>query len=603
MREFKLLRYFQKWWWLVVLCSVIGGAAFCYIAIGSQTYVAQTVLAYINKEAETGLTPNGLPIKPGEVTSSWVITQALEKAGLSESVDRIRSRISITEDIPDDIATVQKAAWSEGLEYEYFPTEYVISYNSGEDSSADEARAILEAIVDSYYSYYGQHYIGTALMPTSIKALLSIEYDPIELVEALDEYVEQIADYVSSNAIYSPHFRSARTGYSFQNLESEYKLFQETTLPSLYAQVLGNGIARDRDVLMMKYEKRIADHRLEIENLETRAADIEAMIQAFVEKNQESMDYHWSSEDDVEQSRARGTDYVLGQVYEYESGHYESEQTTYDSLLLQYVSNNDSIEALKLDIEYCEYIINAYSAAGTPDENEMAGAGEQLTQACEALRSLEDVLYRSVTEYTEYRAAQNLAITSTVNVYSTMNLMLYLALAVVLFFFIGCIGAIFLGRGQDFLEYALYVDHTSNLPNRKRCDAVLERYSQKPVEPPFSCVYLKITNLAELNMAHGYKSGTKAIATMGKLMRLCAEDFGFVGYNDSAQFMGIFEGCSGERSIYFLTALKSAIDAHNTENPDSAIKYRAARASLEVGEAGTARELLRRCISELGTNA
>ncbi len=599
MKEFKLLRYFRKWWWLIVLCSLIGGGLFLRYALGSQSYVAQTVLTYTNEEAEFGKTPSGADINPGEVLSSFVISQALENAGVKESVDRVRSRLTVTEDIPDDVAAVQKAAWAEGLEYVYYPTEFVISYSSGTDASADDARIILEAIVDSYYQYYGQHYVAAALVPSSLRALLAIEYDPIELVEALDAYVQEILAYVTSNAGYSPDYRSSRSGYSFENLVSEYTLFQESTLPALYARVIGSRASSDRDVLVMKYKKRVADNLLSIENLQTRASDIERMIAAFVEKNQESMDYHWNQEDPSAIGVARGTNYVLGQVYEFENGNFESERTTYDTLLLQYVSNHDQIEALKLDNVYCSYILDAYDTDALEDSGALTAARDALSAACERLLTLESALTLGASEYMEYRAAQNLSITSTVNVYSTMNIKLYLVLAVALFFLVGCVGAVVLGRGQDFMEYALYVDHISGLANRRRCDAVLESYSRKPCEPPFSCVYLRIDNIAALNIAHGYTGGTQAIAAMGKLLSLCAEDFGFVGYNDSAQFMGVFPACSGARAAYFLSTLRSAVDGFNAEDPTAAIEYRAASASLEEGEVGTARDLLRQCIDRL----
>ena len=603
MKEFKLLRYFKKWWWLVVACSVAGGIAFSLYALNGQTYVAQTVLAYTNVEAAQGKTPSGADIDPKQVMSSWVISQALENAGVSASVDRVRSRLSISEEIPDDVAAVRKAAWAEGMEYEYHPTEYVISYNSGADSSPDEARAILEAVVDGYYNYYGQHYVGTQMIPASLYALTSIDYDAIELVEALDTYVDEILAYVTDNAAYSPNFRSARTGYSFDNLKSEYALFQQSVMPSLYAQVLGRRVTYDVEALRMKYANRIAVNAREEENLKTRATDIQEMIRSYVEKNQENMDYHWGQETEDGESAVRGSNYVVGQVYEFQNSNYDNEKTTYDKLLLEYVSNNDALESTRLDSDYCAYTLDAYTAGGGSDDADQEAALSVLGQALMYLSSLEDILSGSIEEYMEYRAAQNLAITSTVNVYSTMNVKLYLMLAVVLFFFVGCIGAIVLGRGQDFVEYALYVDHTAGLPNREKCDEVLERFSQKPVEPPFACVYLKIDNIAQLNMAHGYGGGTNAIAAMGRLMRLCAENFGFVGYNNGAQFMGIFENCTKERAEYFLLTLKSAVDGYNAEHVGAAIEYHAAGAGVEAGEVNTAREILRRCITKLGAPA
>ena len=597
MREFKLLRYFKKWWWLVAVCSVLGGIAFSRYAISSQTYVAQTVLSYTNTEAATGQSPDGTVIDPTEITSSWVISEALESAGIDESVDRVRTRLSISEVIPDDVAAVQKAAWAEGLEYEYFPTEYVISYNSGTGSSADEARAILEAVVDGYYRYYGQNHVEASLPPSNLSALLTVEHDALELVETLDEYVESTLAYVEGNAAYSPAFRSVQSGYSFSNLAVEYELFQQSTLPALYARVIGGRVSESEDVLTAKYARRIEENNQAIENLKARGEDLTPLSNAFVEKNQASMDYHWSQQD--ENAAARGSNYVLNQVYEFEGANYQSEQPTYDQLLLASVQNSDAIAALEQDNVYCRYVLSRFSSASPADEAERQAAREKLNEACAALLELEAILTGAVNEYMDYRAAQNLAITSTVNVYSTMNTSLYLALAVVLFFLIGCVGAVVLGRGQDFVDYMVYTDHVTALPNRRRCDQMIDSHSQKPVEPPFGCVLVRVDNVAALNRAGGYAQGNQALADMGKMLTLCAEGFGFVGYNEGAQFVGLFENCTGDRARHFLSILASTADRYNAENPDAVILYRAASAAAEMGDALTARDLLRRCHAEL----
>ena len=43
---------------------------------------------------------------------------------------------------------------------------------------------------------------------------------------------------------------------------------------------------------------------------------------------------------------------------------------------------------------------------------------------------------------------------------------MYIVLAIIIFFFGGCIGAIILGRSKDFLDYIMYTDRKTGLPNK-----------------------------------------------------------------------------------------------------------------------------------------
>ncbi len=62
-----------------------------------------------------------------------------------------------------------------------------------------------------------------------------------------------------------------------------------------------------------------------------------------------------------------------------------------------------------------------------------------------------------------------------------INIKLYLMIAVVLFLICGSLGAILLGRMQDFIEYLMYMDRKTKLPNRAKCDMLINQYEEKTV--------------------------------------------------------------------------------------------------------------------------
>ena len=82
-------------------------------------------------------------------------------------------------------------------------------------------------------------------------------------------------------------------------------------------------------------------------------------------------------------------------------------------------------------------------------------------------RGLGDVYKRQINtsskELNLYISADYLKMISSVQVAAAINVKLYLMLALVLFFVIGCCGAVLLGRLSDVVDYLLYVDKKLSL--------------------------------------------------------------------------------------------------------------------------------------------
>ena len=87
-------------------------------------------ISIIEQAIENGLTPNGSELDVSEIYSSTVIKGAIEDLGLNCSVDEVRSHVKVTPIIPEEEAGKQQTAIDKGEEYEYFPTDYVITYEA-----------------------------------------------------------------------------------------------------------------------------------------------------------------------------------------------------------------------------------------------------------------------------------------------------------------------------------------------------------------------------------------------------------------------------------------------------------------------------------------
>ena len=92
-----------------------------------------------------------------------------------------------------------------------------------------------------------------------------------------------------------------------------------------------------------------------------------------------------------------------------------------------------------------------------------------------------EIVEKTVDEFNQYLGASNITSLTSINVNERINIKLYLMIAVVLFLICGCLGAILLGRMQDFIEYLMYMDRKTKLPNRAKCDMLINQYEKKTV--------------------------------------------------------------------------------------------------------------------------
>ncbi|MDD3411019.1 MAG: GGDEF domain-containing protein [Eubacteriales bacterium] len=589
MKQFSLLRYFKRWWVLIVVFCIAGGLLFYKYMSNQQTYVASMTLRYANDEAANGLTPSGDTVDASEIFSSYVVSTALKSIGSTESVDGVRSKGNVEEIIPDDVKTQKTALLSKGEEFTYYATDYAVTFESA--ASASRARNTLGAILESYFEYYGEVYVMPYQVASSVSALRGASMDYIEQVEQIDDFITKTLNYISVRMNYSSAYRSAATGYSFSDLYSLYEAIQTVDMSMLYAVVLGNNAATNVDTLMKKYQNRIDSNATQVENANTRLDDLLALLESYSEQNRSNMSYHWNSGADTADGTGTNTNgsYVLGSVYDYGSDK-KLDDTTYDKLIAEYASLRDSIENIKLDSEYCQYIIGKISDTSTADA---ADVESYITKVLDELQALELSLTETVNEYNRYLAAANLTTLSSITVYETVNVKMYFILAFVLFFIVGCGAATLLGRGGDFVDYLVYCDHKTGLPNRASVDRFIDEKEKNPMERPFSCTVIRLDNLVFTTRTLGRESGDLMLQSFGKLLQAAAKGYGFIGYNSIGMFVGFFPKCSQARAETFEIMLTNLVATHNQENPNLPIQFTIACAESLAADTYSLRVLLR----------
>ena len=198
MKKFEILRYLKRFSLLIFLVALAGAAAIYLYADGRQMYTASVIIRYTNDGISDGYTPDGSDLDVNEIYSSTVISQAMDALGASGRLSTIRSNISVTPVIPEDQQTINDALLDKGEEVTYFPDTYKVSLVVDGALGAGYARNMLDAIIQSYCTYYTEKYVEQKLSLNPSSDLLDNGYDYYECIRILENDTTEMQNYLLS---------------------------------------------------------------------------------------------------------------------------------------------------------------------------------------------------------------------------------------------------------------------------------------------------------------------------------------------------------------------------------------------------------------------
>ena len=219
--------------------------------------------------------------------------------------------------------------------------------------------------------------------------------------------------------------------------------------------------------------------------MEEKINDLNDLITKYSDKNKEGVEYHYGTQSDEGND---ASDYILKNVYDewnQEDGHVQSE-TTYDTLINEYVDIETEKEKLEVDLEHKKKLLAVFTDGAQSDDMSNKDEIEQsLEELSQKLGDMYSSVSTTVDEYNQYIGAYNVSTLSSISTSEKINVRMYIVLAIIIFFFGGCIGAIILGRSKDFLDYIMYTDRKTGLPNRAMCDIEIEKYAADMLKDSF----------------------------------------------------------------------------------------------------------------------
>ena len=593
MRQFSILRYLKKFSLLIFLLSVIGSLLIYFYAKSQQRYVASTVIQYTNSAAKEGYTPDGSPLNVEEIYSSTVIDAAMTDLGYHSNIDSVRSNCYVEEVIPETRQKLNEALVEKGEDPSYVTDTYRVYFVGDNDTGEDYAWNMLDAIIKNYYEFYAGKYVEEQLQGNGVSVLAEGNYDYMESTQVLEDSISEMLDYLLSKREDYPYFRSVETGYTYNDLYRIYRLLYNYEIPGLYAAILSDAETDDIDLLVSRLTKDFEDLQLNIGNRQERADFLKKLIDNYSARNKEMMDYHY-------QSAENGTESILKDV-EYNHEH-SSKETTYDELIQEYVNLNIDVQQKTIEKAHKEYLLSVFETVHrtsgqktfSPEE-----IREKIAHCAELATKYYQYVENTGRELNRQLSANYLAMISSINVQPTVNIKLYLALAIVLFVLVGGIGAVLLGRALDFIDYFRYVDKTVQIPNRARCDVYISEWANKLLDENFACVALKMDSLSSLSNEYGREAGDEVLKDFAAILKSYGDLYGFVGHNGSGVFYAFFPKCPPDKLDVILKAIGRQVEKYNNLNQGHTVHYISGKAVSSEDHIFEIRDLLRLALQRM----
>lgn len=124
------------------------------------------------------------------------------------------------------------------------------------------------------------------------------------------------------------------------------------------------------------------------------------------------------------------------------------------------------------------------------------------------------------------------------------------------------------------LDFAVSSDPVSGIANRYSCDAIIEKYLDKPLPKKIGCIMFDLTNLQEVNEKSGHIQGNELIREFSGILQTTSLGLCFVGRNGGNKFIALFEECTDEKLKTFLERVNKKVDRHNEMLDALQILYR-----------------------------
>ena len=144
------------------------------------------------------------------------------------------------------------------------------------------------------------------------------------------------------------------------------------------------------------------------------------------------------------------------------------------------------------------------------------------------------------------------------------------------------------------LQKKVYVDEATGLPNKNKCEEILD--DPRPISPESAvavCVF-DLNNLRTINNSLGHEKGDEYIRSFAEQLGKAASDTCFVGRDGGDEFIAVVRDASEEAVRERLAVVRRETESYSQAHPAMPISYAVGFALSTESDSCTMRDLFRR---------
>ena len=130
-----------------------------------------------------------------------------------------------------------------------------------------------------------------------------------------------------------------------------------------------------------------------------------------------------------------------------------------------------------------------------------------------------------------------------------------------------------IAKANKILQQKAYLDVHTGLPNKSRCEELLQDSSFISAEEPIGCLVFDLNNLKTVNDSLGHSAGDALISNFARILRNTIPSMDFVGRYGGDEFMAVIYNTDEPQIMSHLKALKETVDRFNQYGKHTPISY------------------------------
>jgi len=328
---------------LIISMVIYGNRLFT----GDSTGKVTTRLSFNFTGVDEGLNPHGGVFDAQGIKKTSVIEAAIDKIGADVDIKKLARNIMIRGIVPQDAMDriLPKLASGNNSQLEgvggatYNPTQYEVTLLMNKELNLTKQQAVnlLDALVESYQTYFAETYKDTQAIEAAIVPIDPERYDYSEYIMLTEGQLTIIKNYLTAKEQIARDFRSSNTFLSFGDLIAQVELLADVEVGNVKALVDSFMITRDIDKLSIVSESMVQRMKLEKEKYTKQAQDLTQAANTY-EKDKAIVMGNGALLQDLEKNGGEGTlyDQLIKQAVEAQSraNRMNSRQQYYEGLLL-----------------------------------------------------------------------------------------------------------------------------------------------------------------------------------------------------------------------------------------------------------------------------